>query len=142
MGDVNILRPLIDSFLTALGYDLTNLITAGTSLPLQHFLFRYHCRYFTFTPTLSLSLSLQVLHFHSNTFSFVITAGTSLPLQHFLFRYHSRYFTFTPSLSLSLSLRVLHFHSNTFSFVSSFLSLNCLLNLSFKLMLLLCNSTA
>ena len=27
--DVNILRPLVDSFLTALGYDLTNLITAG-----------------------------------------------------------------------------------------------------------------
>ena len=29
--DVNILRPLVDSFLTALGYDLTNLITAGKS---------------------------------------------------------------------------------------------------------------
>jgi len=31
--DVNILRPLVDSFLTALGYDLTNLITAGTKSP-------------------------------------------------------------------------------------------------------------
>ncbi|XP_063678365.1 cytoskeleton-associated protein 5-like isoform X4 [Bolinopsis microptera] len=33
MEDVNILRPLVDSFLTALGYDLTNLITAGTKSP-------------------------------------------------------------------------------------------------------------
>ncbi|KAL5253039.1 hypothetical protein ACHWQZ_G015707 [Mnemiopsis leidyi] len=31
--DVNILRPLVDSFLTALGYDLTNMITAGTKQP-------------------------------------------------------------------------------------------------------------